>query len=425
MRIIVVGGGWSGCAASLSASKQGAEVFLVERTDMLLGTGLVGGIIRNNGRFTAAEEMIAMEGGELFHLMDQNVLHRNIDFPGNRHASLYNLATMEPQVKRFLLQKGIHLLLTTRMEDVEMKGTRIKAVKGKQGDEEFRLEGDVFIDTTGTTGPPAACHKYGNGCALCILRCSFFGGRVSLAARAGTREVDGRQGNQIGAMSGSCILVKESISRETVNRLEKDGSATVAIPNRKGFSGKALHKACPQYDLPEFSENLVLLHPGQVRMMTPFFPLDALRQIPGFENARYQDPYAGGMGNSVRFLGMPPREDTLKVKGVENLFCAGEKAGLLVGHTEGIATGTLAGFNAVRQMKREKLLILPATLAVGEIISYARNEMETVEGLGQKYTFSGSIYFERMKQKGLYTINPKEIQERVEASGLTGAFSAR
>jgi len=89
MKVIVVGGGWSGCAASLSASKQGAEVFIVERTDMLLGTGLVGGIIRNNGRFTAAEEMIAMEGGELFHLMDQNVLHRNIDFPGNRHASLY------------------------------------------------------------------------------------------------------------------------------------------------------------------------------------------------------------------------------------------------------------------------------------------------------------------------------------------------
>ncbi|MCK4828979.1 FAD-dependent oxidoreductase, partial [bacterium] len=53
MKVIVVGGGWAGCAASLSACKQGAEVVLIERTDMLLGTGLVGGIMRNNGRFTA------------------------------------------------------------------------------------------------------------------------------------------------------------------------------------------------------------------------------------------------------------------------------------------------------------------------------------------------------------------------------------
>lgn len=75
MKVIVVGGGWSGCAASVSAQKRGAEVILFERTDMLLGTGLVGGIMRNNGRFTAAEEMIAMGGGELFQLIDQNTLH--------------------------------------------------------------------------------------------------------------------------------------------------------------------------------------------------------------------------------------------------------------------------------------------------------------------------------------------------------------
>jgi hypothetical protein len=53
---------------------QGAEVLLIERTDMLLGTGLVGGIMRNNGRFTAAEEMVAMSGGELFQLTDTNSL---------------------------------------------------------------------------------------------------------------------------------------------------------------------------------------------------------------------------------------------------------------------------------------------------------------------------------------------------------------
>ena len=55
MKIVIVGGGWAGCAASAQAAKSGASVTLLERTDSLLGTGLVGGIIRNNGRFTATE----------------------------------------------------------------------------------------------------------------------------------------------------------------------------------------------------------------------------------------------------------------------------------------------------------------------------------------------------------------------------------
>ena len=36
VRIVVVGGGWGGCAATLEASKAGADVTLLERTDMLL-----------------------------------------------------------------------------------------------------------------------------------------------------------------------------------------------------------------------------------------------------------------------------------------------------------------------------------------------------------------------------------------------------
>lgn len=68
MKVIIVGGDWSGCAAAISAQKQGAQVTLIERTDMLLGTGLVGGIMRNNGRYTATEEMIAMGSGEIFQL---------------------------------------------------------------------------------------------------------------------------------------------------------------------------------------------------------------------------------------------------------------------------------------------------------------------------------------------------------------------
>jgi len=51
-KVVVVGGGWAGTAAALAARHAGCEVELFERADMLLGTGLVGGIMRNNGRFT-------------------------------------------------------------------------------------------------------------------------------------------------------------------------------------------------------------------------------------------------------------------------------------------------------------------------------------------------------------------------------------
>ena len=44
-KVVIIGGGWSGCAAALAARKEGAEVTLLEKTDMLLGLGNVGGIM--------------------------------------------------------------------------------------------------------------------------------------------------------------------------------------------------------------------------------------------------------------------------------------------------------------------------------------------------------------------------------------------
>ena len=423
MKVIIVGAGWAGCAAALSVNKQHAEVILIERTDMLLGTGLVGGIMRNNGRFTAAEEMIAMSGGELFQLTDQNALHRNVEFPGHQHAWLYNVATMEPMLKRYLIEKGIILQTSTRITDVEMTNGTIKAVVGKVGKDSVRFQGDVFIDTTGTAGPPANCSKFGNGCVMCVLRCHTYGGRVSLTAKAGVREMIARKGEQIGALSGSCKLLKESLSSEIRDVLSRTGVVVVPLPESKRLKGKLAFKACQQYAISDFEDNIILLDTGHAKLMSAFFPLDALREIPGFENARYEDPYSGGTGNSVRYMGMAPRDDALRVEGVENLFCAGEKAGLLVGHTEAICTGMLAGYNAVKHVKKEDPLVLPAELAVGDAIRFVRKEMQDEGKLGAKYTFSGSVFFDRMKARSLYTTNVDEIKKRVDAAGMTGIFA--
>lgn len=421
MKVIIVGGGWAGTSAAVAAANAGAEVTVLERADMLLGTGLVGGIMRNNGRYTAAEEAIALGGGEVFQTIDANCRHKNINFPGHEHASLYDISLMEPAIRRLLDSKGVNYMLQARMQDVEKEGNAVKAVILTDG---TRIEGDVFIDATGSAGPMNNCSKYGNGCCMCILRCPTFGGRVSLVGKAGIEEKMGKKADgSIGAMSGSCKLLKDSLSQEIQDELNAKGVVVVPIPEelKKGESILA-KKACQQYALPAYANNIILLDTGHAKLMTPYYPLDMLRQVPGFENARYEDPYSGGRGNSMRYMALAPRDNALKVIGLDNVFCGGEKAGLLVGHTEAIVTGTLAGHNAVRHALGMELLVLPEEIAIGEAISYVNAQMQTEEGMTKKYTFSGSVYFEHMKEKGLYLTDPAEITAKIEKLGLKDVY---
>ena len=132
-KVVIIGGGWSGCAAALAARKAGAEVTLLEKTDMLLGLGNVGGIMRNNGRFTAAEENIALGARELFDITDRCSRHVNIDFPGHKHASLYDVMKVEPNVRRLLREKGVDVRLMARAVDVVLqKSGRVAGGSGDQ-----------------------------------------------------------------------------------------------------------------------------------------------------------------------------------------------------------------------------------------------------------------------------------------------------
>lgn len=421
VHVVVIGGGWAGTGASVAASQAGARVTVLERTDMLLGTGLVGGIMRNNGRYTATEEAICMGAGDVFQVVDRTARHRNVDFPGHRHATLYDVAKIEPAIKKLLSEKGVEVFTKSRVKDIKMDGRRITGVV-LENDEV--VSGDVFVEATGSAGPMGNCAKYGNGCAMCILRCPTFGGRVSIAAKAGIEEFIGKKSDgTFGAMSGSCKLHKDSLSPEILEKLNNTGVVVVPIPEelRKG-EGILAKKACQQYALAEFAENIILLDTGHAKLMSPFYPLDLLRQIPGFENARFEDPYSGGMGNSIRYLALSPRDNALKVEGVDNLFCGGEKAGPLVGHTEAIITGSLAGHNAVRHALGMEALVIPAELSTGDAIAYVNEQMRTEEGLSRKYTFSGSVYFQRMQEKGLYTTDHEAIRARVEQCGMAEIF---
>lgn len=422
-RVVIIGGGWAGCAAAITARKAGADVTVLEKTDLLLGLGNVGGIMRNNGRYTAAEEIKILGASELIDITDRAARHKNIDFPGHKHASLYDVNLIEPMVRRALVDMGIELIFETRVIDVKMDNDRIESILTANED---WINGDVFIETTGSTGPMGNCLKYGNGCSMCILRCPTYGPRISISQRAGVEDILGQRADgNYGAMSGSCKLSKGSLSPELVQKLDKDGCAVLPVPSEDVNLGKLNTKVCQQYALKEFAENIVLLDTGYVKLMTPYYPLDKLRKIKGLENARYNDPYSGGRGNSVRYLSMAPRHNNMKVKGVQNLLCAGEKSGLFVGHTEAIATGSLAGHNSVRLSLGMPLLELPRVLALGDIISYANEMINDPEGCKNRYTFSGGKYFEHMLEAGLYTIDVDSIEKRISKIGLKDIFNFR
>lgn len=423
MKIIIIGGGWSGCAAAITSKKAGADVTIIEKTDLLLGLGNVGGIMRNNGRYTASEELIALGAGDLIEITDRVSVHRNIDFPGHKHATLYNVNLIEGEVRKYLNSLNINTMIESRVTDINFDGKKIKGVYLSDG---TYIEGDVFIETTGTTGPMGNCLRYGNGCSMCVLRCPSFGPRISISERCGVSDIQGERGDDIlGAFSGSCKLAKESLSDEIRNELNSKGVVILKVPKEDINYDKLDTKVCQQYALKEFAENIILLDTGHAKLMTTYYPLHKLRKIKGLENAKYVDPYAGSKGNSIRYLSVAPRTNDLKVTGVDNLFCAGEKSGLFVGHTEAICTGSLAGHNSVRLALGMPLLILPSSIAIGDLITYANEKARTRDGRKDRYTFAGSVYFKRMNELNLYTTDIDEIKERIKKINLNDVFSQK
>jgi hypothetical protein len=74
--------------------------------------------------------------------------------------------------------------------------------------------------------------------------------------------------------------------------------------------------------------------------------------------------------------------------------------------------------NAVRQAQGKTALVLPEESVIGDAVTFVREQMQTPEGLGLKFTFSGSVLFDRMKQKNRYETDPAVTDARVEKAGL-------
>src|SRR5687767_1993087 len=110
------------------------KVVLQEKTDLLLGTGLVGGIVRNNGRFTAAEEAIALGAPDLFQIIDSLARHKDLDFPGHKHATLYDVQRIEAAVRRILEENKVIIKFRSLVNGVGVNNNSINYIETQSGE---------------------------------------------------------------------------------------------------------------------------------------------------------------------------------------------------------------------------------------------------------------------------------------------------
>lgn len=91
------------------------------------------------------------------------------------------------------------------------------------------------------------------------------------------------------------------------------------------------------------------------------------RLIPGLQQAeflRFGSLHRNTYLNSPKLL-----RDTLQLRGRDDLFFAGQITGV-EGYTESVATGLLAGLNAVRLSQGADLLVPPPSTALGALVRY-------------------------------------------------------
>lgn len=229
--------------------------------------------MRNNGRYSATEEAIALGARELFEITDKYATHKDMDFPGHKHATVYNVTKIERPIRDKVRGMGIEVRFYSRVVDVKIEDNKLIAVILEDGE---IIYGDAFVETTGSTGPMGNCTANGNGCAMCVLRCPSFGGRVSITSKCGLEDMVGKRKNDdLGAFSGSIKLLKESLSEEIQRDLNEKGCAVVPLPENMINEGILDIKVCQQYALPEFAKNIVLIDTGHAE----FIILRQLRKV--------------------------------------------------------------------------------------------------------------------------------------------------
>lgn len=425
MRIVVVGGGAAGFSAAIVAKTVGGqEVVVIERMDTLGGFALVAGIgLCGAGSFSILAEEQALGGATLYtDVLLPIATHSELSMPGFDRAMLYNVTKLDARMKKFLSENEIEVKLGSRVTETRKNLNTIEAVVLDDG---TVINGDVFVDTTGSTTGIPGCTEYGMGCVECILRCPIFGNPKGLSDEdielISSLDGDGNKG-----VTGTSYLVPiASLSDELQNQVARQGYAYLSVPStvepdnsrgrKAGSHGMAIMSQAV------VKEKLLLTDiGGYVKVTANAAPRFAasLRQIPGMEDAMIVQPLAGHKGHVVEGLAIAPRENTLQVKGFDNLFCGGIKSGHALFLLDVVCSGDLAGYNAVMTAMGRECLELPTSLGVGAFIDHVGSLVKSEDGLQQSPQADEAT----LRKLGVYRETEAEIRAEVSRVGLMNIY---
>jgi hypothetical protein len=392
--------------------------------DTLGGFALVAGIgLCGAGAFSVLVEEQALGGAILYtDVLFPIATHRELTMPGFDRAMLYNVTKLDARMRRVLEQRGVNLRLNAKVCETIRDGGAVEAVVLEDGTE---IRGDAFVDATGSVTGVPGCTEYGTGCVECILRCLSFGDPKGLVD-ADVELISSLNGEGRKGVTGTSYLVPiASLSDEIQEQVGRNGFAYLTVPpdvkpdNRRGRRAGSNSMAIMSQDV--VKENLLLTDiGGYVKVTANAAPRFAgsLRQIPGLEDAVITQPLAGHRGHAVEGLSILQRENTLQVKGFDNLFCAGIKSGHALFLLDVVCSGDLAGYNAVRKAAGENPLELPRSLAVGAFVGHVNSLVGTEEGLRQ----SPQADEKTLRALGVYRETEIEIREEVNRVGLTNLY---
>ncbi|MBI2304982.1 MAG: FAD-dependent oxidoreductase [Chloroflexi bacterium] len=408
-RVVVIGGGISGCSAAITAARAGVEVVLLERMDFISGLAPWSGELFSS---IARLEAKLLGGGDLLRVMESLVLHHQKEFNIPYGCLTFDVTKVAEGIRRRVHEAGVQVALKSRVVDVERRGDRIQTVILAN---EQRIEGDTFVDATGNLGGVAVCQGQGQGCVLCYYGCNVFGDRVGISEKAGIPDV---LDPAWPVYFPATLIAMQSLPPHLRHRIEEAASGYYYHPLPPDFIGRDLSSVWRRPDRPVATgiteDSFPVVNVGHAKVYLNL-PMTWLRLIPGFENTWLLNPVSAE-GQAASLGGTAPHDATLKVDGLANLFCAGLRAGRYDGVTEMVFTGDLAGHNAARTALGIEPLPLPPSTMLGYFIArvnkghtYAQHPLDATPS--REY-----------QEAGLTTTKPEEIKVRLEQAGLLGIY---
>lgn len=359
-----------------------------------------------------------MDGGtsDIIQLMESLAIHTKPEFDVPKGNVTFDVTRIEEGTRKLIEEAGIKVRYRSRVADVEMAGNQMVAALLEDG---TQIKADAFVDATGRTGGVEWCEKLGQGCVQCMLKCTIFGDRVSIAAKAG---VPDREENW--NYFPMPFIAMESLSGEMRGRIEgtPGGYSYHSIPGElleRDFTSEWRRSDRP------VTTRIKGKQEGKLEVVhVPFakctlnLPLQWWRHITGFENAWLVQPLSAD-GETVGTGFCAQREDTMRVKGLANLFAGGLRSGRFSAFVEVMMAGDLAGHNAARHALGMEPLPYPSSIMAGFFFNEVNSGCTPNDWIGL------GLEDPRFKAKGFSTTDYGKIRERVVTSGWLGALGRK